>query len=82
MAPDIEAAHRLLLEQKASWPLRLFLNFQLLRESKVGDGETLPYSIVFWLFLGNEQKGISAATCSTTKKPCNKYYVPQGAAKC
>ncbi|PNJ83369.1 HAL isoform 11, partial [Pongo abelii] len=27
MAPDIEAAHRLLLEQKASWPLGLFLNF-------------------------------------------------------
>jgi hypothetical protein len=27
MAPDIEAAHRLLLEQKASWLLAYFLVF-------------------------------------------------------
>ncbi|KAK2495176.1 hypothetical protein MC885_002351 [Smutsia gigantea] len=35
MAPDIEAAHRLLVEQKASWLLGLFLSFGTLWESKV-----------------------------------------------
>lgn len=58
MAPDIEAAHRLLVEQKASRLLGLFLSLGSLWESTegVGSGTTWSYSFVFWLFLGGEQK--------------------------
>lgn len=59
MAPDIEAAHRLLVEQKASWPLGFLFSFGSFGESKVGVGtvEILSYSFVSCLFLGSEQKG-------------------------
>lgn len=69
MAPDIEAAHRLLLEQKASWSLGLFLSFGSLWESKVGVGseEILSYSFVSRLCLGCEQKGTRATSCATLK---------------
>lgn len=52
MAPDIEAAHRLLLEQKVSWLLGFFLSVRLSWGSRegMGRGERLPSSFGSWLF--------------------------------
>ncbi|XP_069346542.1 histidine ammonia-lyase isoform X1 [Eulemur rufifrons] len=54
MAPDIEAAHRLLLEQKARWRRGWLLSLWLFWESKVGvgGGET----VLFYCFLAISQK--------------------------
>lgn len=78
MAPDIEAAHRLLLEQKASWPLGLLLSFGSLWESKAGveSEEILFYSFVSCLCLEYEQKGIYATSKAMKKLSDNLLSVP------